>query len=130
MYRMKKNLKSVLLAGSLIASTAIAQQHEEHHPAAPKATSTSIEMAGCPHMKAAGLADQLLTSFAAIENEKNMAVLQQKLADHSKLLKQLKATTEQKCSMMEMNGREMMGGGMMGNDKMNMPNMEHSDPAK
>jgi hypothetical protein len=130
MNRTKRNWQIVLLAGSLISSPAIAQQHEEHHPAAPKATSTSMDTAGCPHMKAAEPTDQLLTSFAAIESEKEMAALQQKLADHGKLLKELKATTEQKCPMMEMKGRDMTGGGMMGDDKMSMPGMQHSDPAQ
>jgi hypothetical protein len=54
----------------------------------------------CPHQKFAEIAGQLLTSFAAIENEKTPAALKEKLAVHGTLLKQLQATSQQTCPMM------------------------------
>lgn len=62
----------------------------------------------CPLHKVAEITGQLLTSFAAIENEKAPAALKEKLAAHETLLKQLQAASQQTCPMMD----AMMGSGM------------------
>jgi hypothetical protein len=137
-----------MLGGILMAAVAIAQQHENHPGGPPPAGTTpaagccanmgnppkpgeqpmaghNMDMSSCPHMQAGKLADELLTSFAALEKENDMAALKLKLAAHGTLLKQLKATSEQKCPMMENMGGGM-GGGMMGG----MGGMQHDTPAK
>jgi len=135
---------SALLAGALVAATAVAQEHEEHHktPATPNPTSpeshssmpgmSSMGMESCPHMQAGALADRLLTSLAALEKEQDLAALKVKLAAHGELLKQLKQIASQKCPMMEHMGAmsEGAGGGMMmGRDGM-MGGMHQPAPAK
>lgn len=146
-------LKAALLAGVLASAVAVAQQHENHPGGPPPAGAApapgccanmgnppkpgeqpmaghNMDMASCPHMQAGKLADQLLTSFAALEQEKDMAALKLKLAAHGNLLKQLKTTTDQKCPMMENMGGGMMGGmgGMSGMG--GMGGMQHDAPAK
>lgn len=68
------------------------------------------------HAEAAKLADQLVTSFAAIENEKNAKVRNEKLAEHGKLLKELQANLKGQSQMMEHMHGMMMGGAKSGDD--------------
>ena len=67
------------------------------------------------------LTDQLLKSFAVIEQEKDPAVLQKKLAEHGVLLKELEAKIQGQSKMMEkMRGQmmmNMMGGSTMGGEQ-------------
>jgi len=124
MTRIAKVLGMVLMGGLLMGvGSGVAQQHEQHQATPPAAAGTEqkMDMAACPHMQLGELGDKLLASFADIEEERDMAVLKQKLAAHGETLKRLKAVTEQKCPMMHMMGSGMMGSGSM----MNMPGMEH-----
>lgn len=133
-------LQTWALAVALAAAPALAQEHE-HHPGGPPPPGTApapgccanmgapqaggppaagmagMDMGSCPHMQAGKLADELLASFAALEQEADMAALKLKLAAHGALLKQLKTTTGQKCPMME----HMGGMGGMGGMQHNMP---------
>lgn len=148
----RRMLKMALLAGMLTTGLAVAQQHENHPGGPPPAGAApaagccanmgqppkpaeqpmaghNMDMASCPHMQAGKLADELLASFTALENEKDMAALKLKLAAHGALLKQLKTTTEQKCPMMEnMGGMGGMMGGQMGGGMMG--GKQHDAPAK
>lgn len=139
-----RKMGMAMLAAALLATMAIAQQHENHpggpppgaapaagccanaNPSMPGAqpmAGHNMDMSSCPHMQAGKLADELLASFEALEREQDMAGLKLKLAAHGTLLKQLKTITEQKCPMMEHMGGGMMGGGMKGG-------MQHDAPAK
>jgi hypothetical protein len=62
------------------------------------------------------LVEQLMKSFAAIEAEKDPAVLQAKLAEHGSLLEELQTKVQAQSHMMDMM-QQMMGGSMM-NGKM------------
>jgi len=65
------------------------------------------------------LANQLLKSFAIIQNEKDPAVLQKELAEHGALLKELQAEIQGQSQAMEkMHGEMMMMGHMMGGSMM------------
>lgn len=68
------------------------------------------------HEKAATLADQLVSSFAAIEKENNAKVRNEKLAEHGKLLKELQATLKSQSQMMEHMHGMMMGGAKAGDE--------------
>jgi hypothetical protein len=63
----------------------------------------------------AKLVDQLRTSFAAIEAEKNPTARKKKLAEHGLLLKELQAKVGAQSHMMDMM-QHMMGGAMMGGE--------------
>jgi hypothetical protein len=70
------------------------------------------------HQETAKLIDQLVASFAAIDAEKDPAVLKGKLAEHGTLLKQLQAKSQESMRMMgkiqeHMKTCPMMTGAMM-----------------
>lgn len=149
MTQSRKMFQVALLCGLLVGSAAAAQRHENHPggppppnsattpgccasmgnpptPSTPSMESHSMmDMGSCPHMQAAAMADQLLSSFAEMEKEQDMVALRLKLAAHGNLLKQLKSTTAQKCPMMEKMGGPMGSpmGSMMGG-------MQHDASAK
>ena len=113
---------SVLAVGTLLVTGAVAQHegHEGHNapPAADKSAVTPAkdemkgEMKGgmmAAHAEAGKLADQLVASFAAIENEKDPAALKEKLAEHGKLLKELQSKLHGQSQMMEQMHGKMMG---------------------
>ena len=66
---------------------------------------------------AAKLVDQLVSGFAAIENEKDAKVRNEKLAEHGKLLKDLQAKLHGQSQMMEHMHGMMMGGATPAGDK-------------
>ena len=114
-------LVSVLAVATLLAIGAMGQQ----------ATPPADKSAGMPmngmmgqmmpmmaaHAEAAKLADQLVTGFAAIENEKDAKVRDEKLAEHGKLLRELQANLKGQSQMMEHMHGMMMGGAMPMQDK-------------
>jgi|GEM_PF-3391587 len=65
------------------------------------------------HQDLGKLIDQLNKSFAALENEKDPAVLKNKLAEHGELLKQLQTKFQQSAGMMGMTGQMMEHSMMM-----------------
>ena len=77
----------------------------------------------CPHQELKSLVQQVVTSFEGIQNEKNPAALQSKLAEHGTLLKKLQAKSQEKCSMMENMMESMqehrMSSPMMGGERKN-----------
>src|ERR1700674_134475 len=84
------------LATGLLVPGALAQ-HEQNHsdqPSAPTDRDKTMMPGKMPQMmttqqEVSTLANQLLKSFATIENEKDPTVLQKKLAEHGALLKEL-----------------------------------------
>ena len=110
-------LVSVFAVGTLLVTGAVAQHegHEGHNaPPADKAAATPAkdEMKGgmmAARAEAGKLADQLVTNFAAIENEKDPAALKEKLAEHGRLLKELQAKLQGSAQMMESMKGKMMG---------------------
>ena len=125
-------MKSIILcvfgAATLLVTGAIAQ-HDEHPPdqaATPAGKSAGMpmmsQMSGqmmpmmAAHAEAARLADQLVASFAAIENEKNAKARNEKLAEHGKLLKQLQANLKGQSQMMEHMHGMMMGAAAAGDE--------------
>ena len=121
---------TITLAMCLLSTGALAQHEHHQDQAAPAATASMDKM--CPMMRAgqetAKIVGQLAESFAAIENEKDPAALNGKIAAHGALLKQLQAKVQSqsgmKCDMMDgqkmgghmMDGK-MMGGKMMGGEQ-------------
>jgi hypothetical protein len=110
-------LASVFAVGTLLVAGAVAQ-HEEHHqdqatPPADKSAAMPMmgqmkgQMMGqmmpmmAAHAEAAKLADQLVNSFAAIENEKDAKARNEKMAEHGKLLKELQTKLKAQTSRME-----------------------------
>lgn len=102
----------------LMVDGAVAQHEGHGAPPADKSAAQPTndakhEMKGgmmAEHAEAAKLADQLVAGFAAIENEKDPAALQAKLAEHGKLLKDLQAKLQGPAKKMEnMKGKMMMG---------------------
>lgn len=59
--------------------------------------------------EAAKLVDQLVNGFAAIENEKDAKVRNEKLAEHGKLLRELQTKLQGQSQMMEHMRGMMMG---------------------
>jgi hypothetical protein len=108
-----RNILVGIFAAATLLVTGIVAQHDEHHPdqAAPTDKSAAMPMTGqmmgqmmpmmAAHAEAAKLADQLVTGFAAIENEKNAKARNEKLAEHGKLLKELQAKLQNQSKMME-----------------------------
>ena len=110
---------SILAATGSLVTEALAQ-HEGHHPddatpaasQAPPADKISDKMMMAEHAEVAKLVDQLAKSFAGIENEKDPAALEARLAEHGKLLKALQAKVqghEQMMEHMHQHMHEMMG---------------------
>jgi len=111
---------SVLAVGTFLVTGAVAQH--EGHAAPPAENAAAMPMKGpmmgemmpmmAAHAEVAKMVDQLVTGFAAIENEKDANVRNEKLAEHGRLLKELQAKLQMQTPMMEhMNGM-MMGGTM------------------
>jgi hypothetical protein len=118
-------LASVFAMGTLLVTGAIAQ-HEEHHgtqatPAPDKSAAMPMgQMMGqmmTTRGEVAKLTDQLVKGFAAIENEKDAKVRNEKLAEHGKLLKELQSKLQAQSQMMEHMQGMMMGGAMPMHDK-------------
>jgi hypothetical protein len=93
-------------ATGLFVTGAVAQ-HEDHQSGQPDTPKTTKMMSHMQQMKMGQdetrkLLDQLLTTFAAIETEKDPAALKQKLAEHGALLKQLQTKAQAHAHMMDM----------------------------
>lgn len=76
------------------------------------------------HEEMSKIIDSLVQSFAAIENEKDPAVLQQKLRQHGELIKELQTHYQNNSKMM---GMRMMGNMGMGEAKTQPMAMEHAE---
>jgi hypothetical protein len=133
---MRNILVGVFAAATLLV-TGVVAQHDEHHPAqATPATDKagSMPMMGqmsgqmgqmmgqmmpmmAAHNEAAKLADQLVNGFAAIENEKDAKVRNEKLAEHGRLLKELQTKLQGQSQMMGHMRGMMMGGMTAAGDK-------------
>ena len=116
--RTRTILAAIIGAGTLLTG-AVAQQ-EEHQSTG---CGNMAGMACCSNMpgmsemmpgngETAKLVDQLSQSLAAIEAEKDPAALQQKLAAHGALLKELQTKLQTQAQMMH----QHMGGMMTGGD--------------
>ena len=112
--------------------TGAGAQYEQHHSDQTSAPADKDKMMMTPgkmpqmmttQQEVTTLANQLLKSFAAIENEKDPVVLQKKLAEHGALLKELQTKLQEQSQVMEkMRGQmimmgHMMGGSMMGGEQ-------------
>ena len=133
--RIRNVVVAIGVAAGLFVTGAVAQ-HEEHHqdqtaPPADKADTAkaggmmsgnmmSQMMSRMPPMMmgqndTARLVEQLRTSFAAIEAEKNPTARKKKLAAHGALLDELQTKVGAQSHMMDMM-QHMMGGAMMGGE--------------
>ena len=107
-------MKSTTLIASLVIAAfslfviRVAAQHSEH----PQEGMMSPDMM-TQHQELGKMIDQLNKSFAALENEKDPAVLKNKLAEHGALLKQLQSKFQQSAGMMGMTGQMMEHSMMM-----------------
>jgi len=135
-----RNMVVAISVATGLFVTGAAAQHEEHHQdqtAPPPAATTdkadtakaggmmsgnmmSQMMSQMPPMMmsqndTAKLVDQLRTSFAAIEAEKNPTARKKKLAAHGVLLDELQTKVGAQTRMMDMM-QHMMGGAMMGGE--------------
>ena len=126
MKRFRIGVVLLAIAGTFAAGRAIAQH--EQHPAGPQAGSSpgmTAPMPGgmnmgqsamggmmCPQQDVQQLTEQILKSFAALENETDPAALQRKLGEHGAYLKLLQSKVQAGCPMMAMMGS--MSGSTMG----------------
>lgn len=109
-----KGMRSIFLAlfsaATLLVAGALAQ-HEGHTAPPSEAIPAAPEMK-CGMMaedaETAKLVDKLVNGFAAIENEKDPAALEAKLAEHGKLLKDLQAQLRGSAQKMETMKGKMM----------------------
>ena len=122
---------AVAIATSLLVTVAVAQ-HEGHHEdqTAPPADKTDTgKMGGMTsgkmmsqmmtgHSETAGLVDQLMKSFSAIQAENDPTALREKLSSHALLLTRLQTTVQAQSRRMDMM-QNMMSGGMMGREGKN-----------
>src|ERR1700682_60756 len=102
-----------LTVAAALFVTGAAAQHEDHHKDQASALPDKM-MSQMPRMmmeqnETGKLVDQLMRS----EAEKDPAALQEKLAGHGALLKELQTRVQGQSHMMEMM-QQMMGGSMMG----------------
>jgi hypothetical protein len=128
--RTRSMVGAIAVATGLFVTGAVAQ-HEEHHQdqAAPSDTNKpggmtpGNVMSQMPQMmmgqnETGKLVDRLMTSFAAVEAEKNPTARKEKLAKHGMLLKELQTNVQAQSHMMEMMQQmmavSMMDGKMMG----------------
>jgi hypothetical protein len=125
---MRAGVIATAVAMGLLVTAAVAQ-HEGHHEdqAAPPPDKidtgktggmTSGRMMSQTMMgqsETAKLVDKLVQNFAAIEAENDATALQQKLAEHGLLLKQLQTSVTAQSHRMEMM-QDMMSRGMMGRE--------------
>ena len=122
--RTRSMMVAVAAAGLLV--TGAVAQHEEHHKdqAPPPATSAETAKMGgmmseMPKMmmgqaETSKALDELMKSFAAIESEKDPAILKTKLSEHGALLRELQSKIQAHSHMMEMMQHRMGGTGMTG----------------
>jgi hypothetical protein len=119
---MKTVAMTFALATELLVSGALAQ-HEQHHSDQPfppveknKMMTPGMAQMMTTQQEVNTLANQLLKSFATIENEKDPTVLQKKLAEHGALIKELLAQLQGQSQMMEKMLGDMRTGHMMGGE--------------
>ena len=110
---MKAILVAAAVAVGLFVTGALAQ-HEGHQaaPAADKGDTAKMGGMMAAHDETGKLVDELVKNFEAIQAEQAPAALQEKLAEHSKLLHELQTKIHDQAKMMEMM-HQMMGGAMM-----------------
>ena len=111
----KTLIASLFIAALSLFVFRVAAQHSEH----PQGGMTSPDMMPqhqqmmSQHQELGNLIDQLTKSFAALEIEKDPAVLKTRLAEHGALLKQLQSKFQQSSGMMGMTGQSMEHSMMM-----------------
>jgi len=117
--KIRATIVATALVAGLFATRALAQ-HEEHHAAPPAAkadaakkcemmsgdTMSTMHQTMTAHMETGALVEQLLKNFEAIEAQNdpetaNPATLKEKLAEHGKLLRELRAKTLAQFKMMD-----------------------------
>ena len=107
-----RNISLASFAAATLLVTGALAQHEGHTaPPSDKAVAAAPEMKCgmmAEHVETAKLVDKLVNGFAAIENEKDPAALQAKLAQHGKLLKDLQAQLQGSAQKMETMKGKMM----------------------
>lgn len=108
----KTLIASLVIAALSLLVIRVAAQHSEHHPDHQGGMMSSDMMSQhqqmmSQHQELRTLIDQLNQSYAALENEKNPAVLKSKLAEHGALLKQLQSKFQESSGMMDMMGQMM-----------------------
>lgn len=104
-----KNRKLALFVLVLIAlfTTGLAAQHAQHHPdqTAPEQEAKSqVAPPGgmmARHAEMAKLVDELSQSLAALETEKDPAIMKKKLAEHRVLIEQLQSKMKECSGMMQ-----------------------------
>ena len=113
---MKTMLVATAMSFGLFVTGALAQ-HEDHQAAPAGGKGDSAKMGGmmAAHDETGKLVDQLVKSFEAIQAEQAPVALQEKLAEHGKLLHELQAKVHGDAKMMEMM-HHMMQGKMAGGD--------------
>jgi len=130
MRRTRMLIAFLAIAGILIVAGARAQQQRHPEQAKPETGPQAGSMmsggimsgmAMCQQMmtEMKNLVQQVVTSFEGIQNEKNPAALQNKLAEHGTLLKKLQAKSQEKCPMMENMQEHPMRSPMMGGERKN-----------
>lgn len=138
MRRTRMLIAFLAIAGILIVPGARAQQQRHPEQAKPEpgpqagammSGGMMSGMAMCQQMMTGGamsshqelksLVQQVVTSFEGIQNEKNPAALQNKLAEHGTLLKKLQAKSQETCPMMESMQEHRMSSPMMGGERKN-----------
>lgn len=118
----------LLLAALSVSAIVAVAQHSQHHPAQatpneePKTGSMmSRKMMSegmiAHHQKMETLVDQLLESFAALQNETNPAAAKDKLAEHGALLEQLQNKFKERSKMMQKMTEHMKNCPMMGGEQ-------------
>jgi hypothetical protein len=114
---------AVAVATGLLVTAAMAQHEEHQTPPRPDKTDTG-KMGGMTsgmsqmmtgQSETAGLVDQLMKSFAAIETENDPTAVREKLAEHALLLTKLQTMVQAQSRRMDMM-QNMMSGGMMGRE--------------
>jgi hypothetical protein len=121
--RFKTIAMTLTLSTGLLVTGALAQ-NVQHHSGQGPADNNETMSGKMPQMmttqrEVSTLVNQLLKSFAAIKDEKDPAVLKNKLDEHEALLKELQAKLQTQSEMMEkMRGQMMMMGHMMGESMM------------
>ena len=105
----KTLIASLIIAALSLFVIRVAAQHLEHPQGGMMSPDmmTQHQQMMSQHQELAKMIDQLNKSFAALENEKDPAVLKNKLAEHGALLKQLQSTFQQGAGMRGMTGQMM-----------------------
>jgi hypothetical protein len=98
----KTLITSVVIAALTLFVIRLAAQHSEHQQGglmSPDMMTQHQQMMG-QHRELGKVIDRLNQSFAALEDEKDPALLKKKLAEHGVLLKQLESKFQQSSGMM------------------------------